>query len=184
MAQAKTRRSKKSPKSSSAKRPKSSSASTRSRSRSRKTKSSSRPRSTKQGSNASNQGSSAADRLRDVPQAVEKTGKKVGHNVGRAASNAKTPLLASGAALAGAAGGLAVGAMRSRRSPKGLVPKALRRRRTKVRSQDIARAARGIGTVSRHVADLTNEMDGERQSKNGKRKSPVEVVLEGLTARR
>jgi hypothetical protein len=115
---------------------------------------------------------------------VEKTGKEVGRNVGEAASKAKTPLLASGAALAGAAGGLAIGAMRSRHSHRGRVPKVLQPKRVKISSQDIAKAARGIGTVSRHVADLTSEMNGEQRPKNGKRKSPVEVVLEGLTTRR
>ncbi len=107
----------------------------------------------------------------------------MGRDVGKAASKAKAPLLASGAALAGAAGGLAIGAMRSRRSHKGLVPKALPPKRVKISSQDVAKAARGIGMVSQHVADLTSEMNGEQRGKNGKRKSPVEVVLEGLTRR-
>jgi hypothetical protein len=126
--------------------------------------------------------------LRDAPQAVEKTvqkaGEKVGRNVGKAASKAKTPLLASGAALAGAAAGLAIGAMRSRRSHRGPAPKGLPPKRVKISSQDVAKAARGIGMVSQHVADLTSEMNGEQGGKNGKRKSPVEVVLEGLTSRR
>jgi hypothetical protein len=122
--------------------------------------------------------------LRDAPQAVEKTGKKVGRNAGKAASKAKAPLLAGGAALAGAAGGLAIGAMRSRRSHRGPRPKALQPKRVKISSQDVAKAARGIGMVSQHVADLTSEMNGEQRGKNGKRKSPVEVVLDGLTARR
>jgi len=113
---------------------------------------------------------------------VEERGKKVGRDVGKAASKAKTPLLAGGAALAGAAGGLAIGAMRSRRSPRPLVPKGLQGKH--VSSQDIAKAARGIGTVSRHVADITSEMNGDRREANGKRKSPVEVVLDGLTSRR
>lgn len=174
MAQAKTRGSKKS-----------SSASARSRSRSRKPQPRPRASSTKRTS-STKQNSSATSRLRDVPQAVEKTGKKVGHEVGEAASKAKTPLLASGAALAGAAGGLAIGAMRSRRSHshRVLAPKVLQGKRVKISSQDVAKAARGIGAVSRHVADLTSEMNGERRPKNGKRKSPVEVVLEGLTTRR
>jgi hypothetical protein len=176
MAQAKTRGSKKS-----------SSASAQSRSRSRKPRSrkpqpSSRVRSSKQRSTKPSP--SATERLREVPQNVEKTGKKVGRNVGKAASKAKVPLLASGAALAGTAGGLAIGAMRSRHSHKGLVTKALRPKRVKISSQDVAKAARGIGTVSQHVADLTSEMNGDRRAKNSKRKSPVEVVLEGLTARR
>ncbi|MGH2975683.1 MAG: hypothetical protein ACRDLL_12555, partial [Solirubrobacterales bacterium] len=93
-------------------------------------------------------------------------------------------LLASGAALAGAAGGLAIGATRSRHSSRRLMPKALQRKHVKISSQDISKAARGIGAVSQHVADLASEMNGERRSTNGKRKSPVEVVLDGLTARR
>jgi hypothetical protein len=166
MAQTKTRGSKKS-----------SPASTRSRSRSRKPQRSSKARSTKPQSSVNN-------RLRDAQESVEKTGKKVGRDVGKAASKAKTPLLASSAALAGAAGGLAIGAMRSRRSHRGLMSKALHPKRVKISSQDVAKAARGIGTVSQHVADLTSEMNGERRPRNGKRKSPVEVVLEGLTSRR
>jgi len=61
------------------------------------------------------------------------------------------------------------------------VPKAVQPKRVKISSQEVAKAVRGIGMVSQHVADLTSEMNG---GKNGKRKSPVEVVLEGLTARR
>jgi hypothetical protein len=120
--------------------------------------------------------------LRDVPQTVEKTGKKAGRNVGKAASKAKAPLLAGGAALAGAAGGLAIGAIRSRHGHRGSVSEVLQPRHVKISSQDIAKAARGISMVSQHVADLTSEMNGGH-GKNGKRKSPVEVVLEGLTTR-
>jgi hypothetical protein len=183
MAQAKTRGSKKS-----------SPASTRSQqSRSRKTRSSTKARSTKQRTAKqrstkqtpakkripAKQSTTATDRLRDVPQAVEKTGKKVGRDVGKTASKAKAPLLAGGAALAGAASGLAIGAIRSRLSHRGLAPK-----RVKISAQDVAKAARGVGMVSQHVADLTSEMNGRQHGKNGTRRSPVEVVLDGLTTRR
>jgi hypothetical protein len=107
----------------------------------------------------------------------------VARDVGEAASKAKTPLLAGSAALAGAAGGLAIGAMRSRHSARRLTPKPLQGRRVKISSEDVAKVARRIGTVSQHVADLTGEMNGTQRPR-GKRKSPVEVVLEGLTARR
>jgi hypothetical protein len=184
MAQAKTRGSKKS-----------SSASARSQqSRSRKPRSSSKTRSTKQRTAKrrstkrapakkripAKQSSAATDRLREVPQAVEKTGRKAGRNVAKAASKARAPLLAGGAALAGAASGLAISAIRSRLSRRGLAP-----RRVKISAQDVAKAARGIGVVSQHVADLTSEMNGRQHGNgNGKRKSPVEVVLDGLTTRR
>ena len=109
---------------------------------------------------------------------------KVVRNVGGAARKARTPLLASSAALAGAAGGLAIGgAMRSRHPARKLMRKPLQGKRVKISPEDVAKTARRIGTVSQHVADLTGEMNDERRS-NGRRKSPVEVVLEGLTSRR
>jgi len=175
---------------------KGSSASTRSRSGTRKSRSTSKSRSSKprqqkpkrkqSTAKPSSPSSSLSNGLQDVPRTVEQTGKKVARNVGDAASKAKTPLLAGGAALAGAAGGLAIGAMRSRHSTvRKAMPKPLRAKRIHVNSKDVAKMARRIGTVSRHVADLTGEMDGsDAERSNGKRKSPVEVVLDGLTARR
>jgi len=187
MAQTKTRGSGKGP-----------SASARSRSGTRKSKSQSSPSSKSRSSRQqkpkrkqssakrSSPSSSSSNGLQAVPQTVEQTGKKVVRNVGDAASKAKTPLLAGGAALAGAAGGLAIGAMRSRHSTvRKAMPKPLQAKRIHVSSKDVAKMARRIGTVSRHVADLTGEMDGsDAERSNGKRKSPVEVVLDGLTARR
>lgn len=181
MAQTKTRGSKKS-----------SPASTRSRSRSsansrssasRKPRPSSKSKSKSKRTSAAKASPSPASQLRDAPQAVEKAGRKLGRDVGRTVSKARTPLLAGGAALAGAAGGLAIGAMRSRRAHGALVPKALQGMHVSISSQDVARAARGIGQVSQHVADLTSEMNGNGHQRNGRHRSPVEVVLEGLTTR-
>ena len=180
---------------------KGSSASARSRPGTRKSQSSSKSRSTKprqqkpkqqkrkrkqSTAQRSSPSSSSSNGLRDVPQTVEQTGKKVARNVGDAASKAKTPLLAGSAALAGAAGGLAIGAMRSRHSAASkAMPKPLQAKRIRVSSRDVAKVARRIGTVSRHVADLTGEMsDGDADRANGRRKSPLEVVLDGLTTRR
>jgi hypothetical protein len=120
-------------------------------------------------------------------ETIESSTKEAGQAVGKAASRARTPLLAGGAALAGAAGGLALGKMRSHHSGSremlGLkVPKA---RRPKLRSDDVARAARGVGSLSRHVGELATELgNDEGPKRNGRHKSPVEVVLDGLTARR
>jgi hypothetical protein len=107
--------------------------------------------------------------------------------VSKVASNAKTPLLASGAALAGAAGGLALGAMRSRRSHthKVLGLKMPQAKRVKRRSRDVAKAAREVGTLSQHMSELATELRHVRENSNGgKHRSPVEIVLDGLTARR
>jgi hypothetical protein len=117
-------------------------------------------------------------------QAVVSTTKETSHTVGRVASKAKTPLLAGGAALAGAAGGLAIGSMQSRRKVLGV--KMPQHKRVRIRSRDVARAAREVGTFGQHLGELATEMRQAREEGgNGNRhRSPVEVVLDGLTARR
>lgn len=119
-------------------------------------------------------------------KAVESTAKQAGstvsdagHSVGKAARKAKTPLIAGGAAVAGAAGGLALGARQARKS------KALRRPKVKIRSQDLARAARDVGQFGMDVGQLAGELRKNREAANGaEHRSPVEVVLDGLTHRR
>jgi hypothetical protein len=75
--------------------------------------------------------------------------------VGNAADKAKVPLVAGGAALAGVAGGVMLGARHAHRHSR--MDKAIK---------------------------LAHELQQVRQPANGKHRSPVEVVLEGLTARR
>jgi len=77
--------------------------------------------------------------------------------VGNAADKAKMPLLAGGAALAGVAGGAMLGARRAHRHSR--MDKAIK---------------------------LAHELQQVRQPANGSanKRSPLEVVLEGLTARR
>jgi hypothetical protein len=116
-------------------------------------------------------------------EAVEETAKDAGGAVkdaggvvGRAASKAKVPLLAGGAALAGAAGGLALGARQAhhRSGLKG------------VSSKDLAKAARKAGDVGAQVGEIALEVRRARESKNGNgraHRSPIEVVLQGLTSR-
>ncbi|HEY6550526.1 MAG TPA: hypothetical protein VIY71_04930 [Solirubrobacterales bacterium] len=84
----------------------------------------------------------------------------------KAASKAKTPLLASGAALAGAAGGLAIGTMRSRRSNshKVLGLKLPQGKRVKIRSRDVAKAAKEVGALSQHVGELATELRHAREN--------------------
>jgi hypothetical protein len=76
--------------------------------------------------------------------------------VGNAADKAKMPLVAGGAALAGMAGGVVLGTRRAHRH---------------------SRMDRAI--------KLAHELQQVRRPANGNRhRSPLEVVLEGLTARR
>jgi hypothetical protein len=103
--------------------------------------------------------------------------------VRHAASKAKMPLVAGGAAIAGAAGGLALAA--SKQTGKSRVGKAMMRRpKLKVDSGDMAKVAKEVGNFSAQVGELANELRHARESADGKRRSPVEVVLQGLTARR
>lgn len=79
---------------------------------------------------------------------------------------AKVPLIAGGAAIAGAAGGAAIGARQARRHA---APRALRQ----------------MGDFGLQVGQLASELQRAREGANGeKHRSPIEVVLEGLTARR
>lgn len=96
-------------------------------------------------------------------------------SVGRAASKAKTPLLAGSAAVAGVAGGIALG-----RNSKG----RSRRPKVKIDSHDLAKAAREVGQFGADVGQLAAELRRNREAAHGtKKRSPIEVVLEGLTSR-
>jgi hypothetical protein len=104
-------------------------------------------------------------------KAVEHTAKDAGNAVGRAATGARVPLVAAGAALVGAAGGVAWGNRH-----------AVRHHR--VKSRDVARAAKEIGSFGAQVGELASQLQSAREASNGgKRRSPIEVVLDGLTAR-
>ncbi|HEU4906781.1 MAG TPA: hypothetical protein VFT19_11805 [Solirubrobacterales bacterium] len=96
----------------------------------------------------------------------------VGKTAGKAtdaAGKAKVPLIAGGAALVGAAGGMALGARKARPGRRGL-----------------AKAAKGAGELGVRVGHLATELQRNREAANGgsPHRSPVEVVLEGLTSRR
>jgi hypothetical protein len=109
-------------------------------------------------------------------EAVEEGAKQAGKAVGRVASRAKVPLLAGGAALAGAAGGIAIGAAQAKRH-RGL--KGLR-------SDDVVKAAKKAGDFGARMGEIAFEVRRARENTNGHaqtRRSPVEVVLQGLTAR-
>lgn len=176
MAQAKAR--------ASTKRPQGSKTQARSRGSSSKPRSSgSKPRSLSSRSRSAVGRSNGAARVESARHVVEHTAKDAGHAVGRAATKAKMPLVAGGAALVGAAGGLAIGTRQARHKKTWVVP---RRPQVKVKSSDMAKVAKEVGAFSAQLGHLASELQGARENANsgGHRRSPVEVVLEGLTARR
>ena len=141
---------------------------------------------------SSSRSKNGAARVDAARNAVEETAKHAGHSVGdaastvgRAASKARTPLLASGAAIAGVAGGIALGSRQTRRS------KLLQRRpkvkigpKVKIDSHDLAKAAKEVGQFGVDVGQLASELRRNREVADGaKRRSPIEVVLQGLTSR-
>ncbi len=101
------------------------------------------------------------------------------HNGG----GSKLPLVAGGAALVGAAGGIAFGAARSGSRILGV--KLPQPRRFQVHSQDLSKAAKEVGSFGDRVGDLTTELRSLRNGlADGPQNSPLEVLLKGLTARR
>ena len=175
------------PKSKSAKRPKSSAKPKASKStKSTKAKSSSKSRGSSNGASRSNGSAGKSSPVEAVRHAVGEAGGKAkgaGKTVGKAASKAKVPLMAGGAAIAGAAGGMAL-ATSKRGKKSGLTKAMMRRPKVKIDSGDVAKAAKEVGNFSAQVGELANELQRARKSADGKHRSPVEVVLQGLTARR
>jgi hypothetical protein len=98
------------------------------------------------------------------------------------AGKAKLPLVASGAALAGVAGGVALAT--SRKGHRGGIG-ALRKPKIKVDTGDVARVAKEVGSFSTQVGELAGELQRNREAAHdGKHRSPIEVALHGLTSRR
>lgn len=121
-----------------------------------------------------------------VEEKAKSAGKSVGSagkTVGKVAGKAKVPLIASGAALAGVAGGIALGA--ARKPHRGGIGGALRKPKIKVDTGDVARVAKEVGSFSTQVGALAGELQRNREAAgNGKHRSPIEVALQGLTSRR
>ena len=96
------------------------------------------------------------------------------------AGRLKTPVIAGGAALAGLAGGLVLAKRGTSRKVLGVrVPSA------QTTSNNLAEAAKQVGGFGERVGELANEVRLVREGiAHRASRSPVEVVLEGLTSRR
>jgi hypothetical protein len=128
--------------------------------------------------------SNGAGRIESARKTATDATKSAGRSIGSTASKAKLPALASGAAIAGLAGGVALGARgRSRRKLMGIpVP---RRSVLKASTKNLASSAQNAARFGEQLAELTTEVKRTREAVQGDTKrSPVEVVLEGLTHRR
>jgi hypothetical protein len=125
-------------------------------------------------------------------QTVSSGAQQTGHAIGDAASKAKGPALAGGAALAGMVGGMAIASRAGRRRVLGIPVPGTRRPLVKINSprrthvaKDVVKAAGKMGKAGGQMAELASEVRMAReQLDRPRRRSPVEVVLEGLTSRR
>jgi hypothetical protein len=98
------------------------------------------------------------------------------------ASKVKGPALAGGAALAGLAGGMAVQAKRdSKRKIMGV-----RFRNGGDVGRNLADAGQKVGRASENLGQFAAEMRKTREAidSRSKHRSPIEVLLQALTARR
>jgi hypothetical protein len=181
-------------------------ASRRAQSQSRASSSRGRTAATRRRTNASrsSNGKGAVESVKDTVGGGAKSAKdsitngvqSTGDAVTTAARKAKGPALAGGAALAGLAGGLAIASRAGGpRRVLGVPVPGTRRslvkintpRRVKARSasKDLLKAAGEVGSAGRQVGELVTEVRRVRtELDRGRRRSPVEVVLEGLTSRR
>ena len=133
-------------------------------------------------SRGSTRSSNGSGRIDEARKAVAGTAQDAGQAVGNAASKAKVPLVAGGAALAGLAGGVALGARGLRRRKVLGVP-VPRRSVLKASTKNLADAAREAGKVGQQMGELTTEVSKTREAMDDKHRSPIEVVLQGLTRR-
>jgi hypothetical protein len=126
------------------------------------------------------------DELKSARDTVEDVGKTAASTAGKAVSKAKVPLIASGAALAGVAGGLALNSTRSKGTK--VLGMKMPKTKVKIRSKDLVKAAdrvagagEQIGRVSTGFRELQGTSDADHG--NGHHRSPLEVVIESLTRR-
>jgi hypothetical protein len=133
------------------------------------------PRRAKQSSNGHGGVEAAKTALADATSGA-------GDSIRSAAKGAKGPLLAGSAALAGLAGGVVLGAARG---PAGVIGAKPRKVAFQIRSQDLATTAKAIGSFGEQLGMVAAEIRRTREAAAAsKHRSPVEVVLQGLTARR
>jgi hypothetical protein len=126
-------------------------------------------------------------RAQETGQAVERVAKNTGQTVGKAAGKAKGPAIAGGAALAGLAGGLALakGRVKTRRVFGVPMPRRSKLTKTgKKTGKALGHVAAQVGSTSQQLAVLNEEVRRTREQADRANRSPVEVLLSGLTNRK
>jgi hypothetical protein len=125
----------------------------------------------------------------DIQHSAREAGQVLSKAAKKAKAHGKTPILIGSTALAGAAGGLALGARRNRQPRRNRQRKLLGgempRNSVHVKPRDIARTARQVGKLTETAGHIAADLRRANEEGNGKTGlSPIEVVLRGLTTRR
>jgi hypothetical protein len=115
--------------------------------------------------------------------AVAESAQSGGKAISTVAGKVKGPALASGAALAGLAGGMA---MQSRRDSGRKVLGMRLGNGVGKAGKNFADAGRSVGRATENLGEFAAEMRKTREAidDRGKHRSPIEVLLQALTARR
>ena len=141
-------------------------------------------RRTRSSANSSSQG--PAEAVKQIGSKGKKAVAEGAHTGGKAISSAagkvKWPAVAGGAALAGLAGGVALGAQRN----SGRKILGMRVGQGREAGKNLADTSKNIGKFSENVGQFAAEMRKTREAieSGSKHSSPIEVVLRALTARR
>jgi hypothetical protein len=145
--------------------------------------SSSRRRSTSSNGPVANARETVVGGAQSAADTVAGGAQSAGRAVGSAANAAKVPAVAGGAALAGLVGGMAI-ARGGRRKVLGVPVPGTRRPLVKIKAGR-GKSAKQMLKTGQQVADLAIEVrQARRQLATDRKRSPIEVVLDGLTARR
>jgi hypothetical protein len=153
---------------------------TRARSRSSASQRKTRTASTRRSAARSSNNTSALGTAKD---ATVKGANAAGNAVTSAARKLKTPAIAAGAGLAGVAGGIAL----ARGSRKKLLGVSLPNGGTaRSASKNLGNVAKNLGAFAERTGRVAEQVRVASEAigeSNTRSKSPVEVVLEGLTSR-
>jgi hypothetical protein len=111
--------------------------------------------------------------------------KTVGSAVTSAAKRFKTPAIAAGVGLAGLGGGIALGRGTRKTSPSRLLPlpgsgRGSTSKKLSEAVKNVGAAAEQTGQIAERVRLVSEAIGGDQTAP---RRSPIEVVLEGLTRR-
>ena len=117
--------------------------------------------------------------------AVRDTVSNGAQSIASGASKAKGPALTGGAAIAGLLGGMAIVARGGRRKVLGVPIPGTRRPLVQIKTPRRKGVAKDVMKAGGQMAELASEVRQAREQLNSRqRRSPIEVVLEGLTSRR